>query len=843
MVYPVKRYEDIQGWIPETDVDGVNVKDSFVSDCENIDFENAFMKNAVKPVVVAHPSSVDTYITGGYEILALQYFNHEKRGDVFFYVLYKQSSGHLIKFIVKDDTSVYELNPDEQNSNITFTNKPSNIVFSLAENQLKVNLNTVLNYSSLNKLVMGNFTLIYLKKRSYIDTIIDRAEGWYLFPRWLGWTYDEDLTYQWAEGDVEDFEDGTYFYSVTFPTASTLVKPFTNDGTYFNDGAQSVQGAPSAGTLWAVAGGTQSSPYYSFSMIPANPKVCTFWARTDIGKSAFVGVWVIVSGLAALQEEIEIATEGTWQKFSIEARIVGATSFDIRQRPNSITGWDVDPFRNPVSLPDEFSFNRVNIDTLSWAETSEELDTTVVAKYVDGQRAALQNGYLSSFTLSIDIKEIDWRVVAYEIYKVPTGGGVQTLHASVDVDGKDWTADAGIISKTISKKETTTSLIFNYGLKGDVRVLTVDEDTNVIGDTIFSEAYHKARSYYVKGDMRVYHSHISGTGRGQADSFPFSIENQYGFFETFKSEKNYTVSVTSQDELAIGTRRKAYVYFIQGGRGVILRILKAINGGQSVIGSKAMLSDLEGQPEATVLAWFNEEGLYLSPGGRREPRDVVKATHKNYWLARANKDKAVLFFNKAKKEIWIAFPNREVMIYELDFNKWKKYKYDFAIINFIGNVDNDLYVLGDDKKMYKIDFSGGVGSTLTGYIVTHYSSNTLVVDRYPMPAPEHELKVLQELYVAWNKRSSGVFEYTIIADGNTYLPIKMFPNNFTDLVLAPQLLVYGKIKIKLKIPAVGAWVRELGYTYSVPDRAPGQIVQPNKTGIGMNTGLQLGVHQ
>ena len=102
---------------------------------------------------------------------------------------------------------------------------------------------------------------------------------------------------------------------------------------------------------------------------------------------------------------------------------------------------------------------------------------------------------------------------------------------------------------------------------------------------------------------------------------------------------------------------------------------------------------------------------------------------------------------------------------------------------------------------------------------------------------------MQELFVAFNRRSTGIFEYIIIADGNTYEAINMLPNNFTDLVLAPQLVVYGKIKIKLKIPAVGAWVREFGYHFSVLERTPGQIVKPALSGIGMNTGLTLGVHQ
>ena len=44
MLNPHKRYRDWQAWIPEVDADGIDIKDAFVSDCENIDFENAFLK-------------------------------------------------------------------------------------------------------------------------------------------------------------------------------------------------------------------------------------------------------------------------------------------------------------------------------------------------------------------------------------------------------------------------------------------------------------------------------------------------------------------------------------------------------------------------------------------------------------------------------------------------------------------------------------------------------------------------------------------------------------------------------------------------------------------------------
>ena len=862
MLYPIKRYKDFQGWIPEVDVDGTDVKDSFVSDCENIDFENAFLKNAIKPASVSFPAEVNAYLASDYDLLSVQYFAHETRGDSFFYVLYKESSGHILKFIIKDETSTYELNIDEQADDIVFVDKPTDIVFALAENQLKINLNVSVTYTSLSKTVIANLTLVYLKERIYIETDLIRPEGWYLYPRWLGWSTPDEVTI------VDDFRFGVLTPDVPFVIESfedaSYESWFKDFGTFPRTTTNPISGIGS-GLSDNLAGGSDQLAAVILSNWQAITKI-SFQLQKQTGSAG--------SGTVTIKfQRNNIPPSTAYITFHTITYDISDLTFvvDVEADINLFLAreerfWISRSLRVQFTVPPNCGIKIDNFEVEAFQEVA------IVAKYIDGQRAQLQGDavvamassntdpYYTLATLQIPTKAIDWRISEYELY---LSKGENIPHELISVlkveDEGLWTLNGDNIEADFFLQDpeysgsvyeydededpeaNITTLIFNYGLGASVKVFSVDEDTDLIGRIINSEAYHKARVYYVKKDNKVYQSHISGTGRSQPDSFPLNEDILFGFFETFKSEKNFTVSVTPQDELVIGTRRKAYVYFIQGGQGIILRILKAINGGQSVIGSRAMLSDLEGQPEATVLAWYNEEGIYLSPGGRREPKDVVKATHKNYWLSRTDKDQAVFFFNKAKKEVWIAFPNREVIIYELDFNKWKKYKYGFAITNFIGNVDNDLYVLGDDDKMYKIDF--GSNSTLTGFVTTHYNTGTLVVDRYPLDAPEHELKVLQECYVAWNKRSTGVFQYIIIADGNTYDAINMFPNNFTDLTLAPQLLVYGKIKIKLKIPAVGAWVREIGYHFSVPERTPGQIVKPSISGIGMNTGLQLGVHQ
>ena len=88
--FPVKRYRDYQSWIPESDIDGIDAKDTFLSDCENADFNNGFISNACAPVEQQLPTEVQTaIITNGYSLLSTKFFTHTERGNCEFYLVYK----------------------------------------------------------------------------------------------------------------------------------------------------------------------------------------------------------------------------------------------------------------------------------------------------------------------------------------------------------------------------------------------------------------------------------------------------------------------------------------------------------------------------------------------------------------------------------------------------------------------------------------------------------------------------------------------------------------------------------------------------------------------------------
>ena len=154
------------------------------------------------------------------------------------------------------------------------------------------------------------------------------------------------------------------------------------------------------------------------------------------------------------------------------------------------------------------------------------------------------------------IKEtIDWRIITYELYSRTEE--LFFLVAEIPVEDS-WTEDGIFVYKEVvyfTKDEIAdgkqVTLNFNYGLSHNVFVGTEAQ--------IHSEASHKGRTYFVNGSNKVLQSHISGTGRQQADSFPYDEALRFGFFETFKSESNKGVAITPQDELAILTSRKAYI--------------------------------------------------------------------------------------------------------------------------------------------------------------------------------------------------------------------------------------------------------------------------------------------
>ena len=132
------RIKDLNGWIPETDIDGLDVdaRKGVVSETENIVFENGFFRTQTKPTSFAMPFTP----TATEEILDVTTFYHTVRGTTWVYLIWNSDTTMLYVYIKDDEGySGYLALPHT----VTFDNKPDKAYINYAEynNQLKINTN------------------------------------------------------------------------------------------------------------------------------------------------------------------------------------------------------------------------------------------------------------------------------------------------------------------------------------------------------------------------------------------------------------------------------------------------------------------------------------------------------------------------------------------------------------------------------------------------------------------------------------------------------------------------------------------------------------------------------
>lgn len=838
--FPVERYRDFQGWIPETDIDGIDSKKEYMADCENIDYENGFISNAITPIEYSLPTEVSALIVTGYELLTAKFFRHTERGICEFYCLYYLDTGHRLKFFVKDSTGTYELNIDEQNDDILIAGKPVYINYSLVNNQLKVNLNSGVIYESILEGGFGldtylNLTLCYLEETTYYDDtaptplpLEERAEGWYLFPRWIGWTY-QNVTLGTDTEIVEDFDDGTFDNNTFSGSESWTYNAAAINANITSTGSMSFTAAGSAGDVALI----------TFNNIKAL-KAISFELAHSYQPVSYT---VIISGASGSGPILDSPTGTLLASGSIDAASFTEVVIDL----NVMIQWqnitDID-IQVRLELLDTTAIEVGNVVMYPFT------DIAVLVKNFDQQRNLLiSDGILNILTdteISIRKTDIDWRVQSYEIY-FPGGEGssIYYLTGKLDLSAEtppEWT-DAGTtltavvtdnLIDTTADDYALETLNFNYGLGTSVRVHEKKR--------IYNEVFYRGRAYYVNGTEKFYYSHLSGTGLAQPDSFPYSEEPPFGYNVSDAQAVNKALAVTPLDELVVLGDQKDYVYYIQNTGGIPLRTVKAINGGAGISSAKSLAVDLTGQPVAEVLFWIDEQGAYIYGGGRAAPKSVTDATHKNYWikeLASAYKDDAITVYNKNKKEFWVQIGS-DLIIYELPYNRFKKYNLGFNIVEDLGMFNNILYVLTDNDKIYKVDPSHN--GVLAGSFRTHYTTNTLIMGQYPISSWEWQHKIMQDIYVAFKDKASGSLTLTILSDENEIDPSIIFSTNqLREVVPSPLLVRYGKMALKIELNKTLSKVKEFGYSFSVPSQGVGGFISQAVKGIGMDSGSDAGI--
>lgn len=822
---PIRHREFVE-WIPPSDVDGIDADFKSLRTAINVDFNNGFIENARKPFLRVNPTLVTNDITNGYSLESVKYFWHKDRGHCWFFVLYKGGSVPNIKLYVQEGdeiNSAIELNVDEQNSNVSWSGRPSNINYNLVNDQLKINLNNNLTYNFLDKTIVANLTLVYLDEVEWAPTLIRQA-GWYLCPRWLGWSNITNvLSVTSTPGIVEDFEDITYLYNLSS-------SDFERKADFFKSGAYSFGIADNSAS---ALGETKSFSMTITQGTEVGKISFSFLLTSDFDIWGFLGNYIKITNVSTSEERIV----GLYNSLKFpEAGIPNETWLDCEIDITEVSTDVTIEFISVAAISYDFFgfsyyFDSIRYDNIS---ITNQLGYLVVAKYVDKQRSLLFAGSnLDPENFSLLVKEIDWRIIAYEIYQLASGSSLYTLGHSIVLKGNN-VEDAGVLTSMYKLNETSETLNFNYGLGSTVRV----DNERIITDEVF----YRGRAYYVSNDEKVYMSHIAGSGLPQPDSFPYNEDIGFGFITFGTSSVNRALVVTPLDELLILAKDKSYVYTVQVSvGGSPFRQVKAINGSQGIITQKSLTKDADGSPTASFLMWNNEHGVFAYGGGRRVPKDVTAVKFKNYWkgISQGNKEDCVAFYNKETDEYWMQLGN-EVIIYEIGKDAWKNYRYDFSMKSFVGMKDNEPYVLGNDNKVYWIRSSSG--TRLEATLELHDNLGFDIDERgYSNPSLEIQHKILQEVGLVWKDPSGGYAGLTIIADDSIINSEEILYSCNLSLhsLLSPLLIRYGKIRFKIRIPATAAKLKEFFYTYSLPKQSP---TMPAKAveGFGQSEGLKEG---
>lgn len=839
--FPVKRYRDHQGWIPESDIDGIDAKDVYVSDCENIDFNNGFISNASAPIEQAIPMDVALAINvDGYSLLSTKFFTHTGRGNCELYTLYKyETLQHKLRFFIRDKDNTTEIRIDEQSNDVTIDNKPINIVYGLVDNQLKIDLNVTGTYNGLKvaKTVYLNLTLSYLDAVDY-NSIATRSAGWYLFPRWLYWSHtDGNVTASTITTPTVLDMEGALDHGKVSETI------YTSDCSI--DTTSKLGGTDSCNmhSYRATVDGSITNATYRISIVKVLTKLEFDYIAYDGDSTIHISFWKTGDSSPFAWKDIDPIEVGVQSSVSIDSSFIQNADYLIIN--HVYHHYDTSAF-------DLYLY----IDNITLTYSSD-LKYVVIARGFDQQRGMLESrvGLLNeNLIFQILPAEIDWRVEAYELYIEDSGIYKKRLEFTVKdtawydllgLDGKHYIAysptSTDWIDITAPGVETLNT---NYGLGYDVWAYNHKE--SIYGFIIYKEVEFRGRNYLARFDENLYYSHLAGSGLIQSDSFPYNDNGAIEYIVVSNSDLVKGVAITSLNELAALTNRRAYLYLISSSStGIFYRKIRTINGSFGLGSSHTLVTALDGKPQDIPLFWINKWGAHIYNGGIQPPTDITRAMFFNYWRAvsETTKANAIALYNPQRREFWIQLDDI-ILIYEIMTKTFRKYRFPFKIIEIAGIKDNYVYIVGDDNKIYKIDSNSD--TKLDAYIVSHYSTDTVVIGQYPVSAWEYQHKILQDIYIAFKDNNVGYANYTVIADGHTVSPASIgFNAKFNVEVLpSPLLIRYGKVKIKIDIPAQTIQVKEYGYSFSVPSQGQGNRGANIKTltGIGQSSGLGLGVH-
>lgn len=835
MVFPIVRHTNFEGWIPEEDVDGIDIKNTILSKAVNVDFENGFLSTAPAPQTVTLNAAIADSVANGYAFASVKHFydSRNSRGDVVFYAMYKAINDW--KFYVIDSGGasllyVDEVAGDNGTISLAYGTEPK-FSYAYSDGQLKINTNLTCVFSSVvdPAEVALSMTLVYTDSKAMsTDTF---TEGWLLCPRWLGWTMTPGSGFKIGStanpvSGTEDFADATYNYGGVINAADVS---FTGGFSHLTTGGQ---GLDSCLQLSATA----ASGFNSVGrFITANIYRCDkvgfsiYTENADVKEDSVLDCYVTITMRYTLSGIIREKTFYS-QYLPLEANngVYGLEQDLGWVTPDGATNTQLRIFVNLGDPASGTSYAEISDITLYASKPM------IVAVNDDEQRSGLGTEYampLQSYTDDLHIARayVDWRIKEYEFFTLDVDTGLYTKTGTVLLTDT-WTISGGWAYASIEEYESDTpeTLNFNYGLGTTIRV----DNQFYIEDEVFYKGKEYAigkglgpdETLYAHIDNHIRMTHIAGNGLAQPDSFPYDADKSFGFFVSKTTELPTGIAITSLDEITVMYGTGNDVYYIQQGSGITLRKLKSVNGGQGCINSKTIAKTLEGKPAGEFLIWADDYGLFAYAGGREAPLEVTKETHSEWWKqnATAYLDAADSYYDQERREYWLVLDDI-ILLFELKYNKFRLYQFADNVLGFIGFYDDAIHMYTDADSIVKFDRSHT--THLTAEIATHYSTNTLIVGKYPIESPEKEIKVLQEVSVGM-RGGQGVnpVEVYMTPDSDELTDVINVPANAGAFVtLSPLSVAYSKIKFRIVIPSDSIQFRELAYSFYVPGQGLAQF--------------------
>lgn len=844
--FPLIRHKDFKAWIPSTDIDEIDAPEGVLTEALNVDFRNGYLENSQTAVVVAHPTDIATDISNGYELLSMKGFTHSDKGDATVYILYKYTTVHLVKiWLVGGGETVPKLmNIDEQNSDIEWLEKPTEINYSLVNNQLKINLNCLVKYDDIaDKEVIANLTLLYIEETIYPPSILTRATGWYLTPRWLGWQEGCLIADSSNLNDVnENFIDGT------IDDARILIK----NGATISAGGINLRSVGSTIQLNAVCPRTivitaATPPAITGYIAVAQELIIVCYdSANNILQENSITVQPDYAPLPLLAPSYNVIINDPRKTASIEIRKAAMADTDIRDC-------------KVYTL-------RVYLGYYSTHPYNEEYDGEfiLIGLTKDGQRGKLSidgnakiSGANSTATkLKIPVNNVDWRYIQYELYFKYGSIHYLCFYISIDKDEKfpaTWSISNGYLiapmKEIIILRDT---LPFKYGLPADTRV---DNQRH-----IYMEVEHKGRIFFIKDDYKVYQSHISANMAIQADAFPYDEEVGFGYFITSHNRINRGIAITPTNYLAIFTDSGFYVYFIQPSSTGSFKTLRLSSGSIGLSSRNSITKALTGDPATDGLFWVDDNGVYFYTGDSQPPKNLILPAHEKYWreevspVAKAN---TVGFYNPLKREYWLkvgsdaigeTVSNDYTIVYELPYDNWKRQKFtNLGLDEFYGVFNNVLYYRSGNQFV-KFDIS-----TKSIFVIeTPYNTGHIEGQQgYNRMIPEIYDKILQEVYMVFeneNNNTTDVYLEPIVDGTNTDIGIFKFnPKLPFEKWLTPLGIRFNRIKFRVYNTEIGkiTRIKEFGCSYTLDTKEPlGQQMvddQPSDSyGYGRSYGRAYG---